>query len=433
MYGPHDYGWVRSEMHCQPKDEIGAGISGTVYRAVHPTTGQEVAIKKMDRAPLARDASALNSFQREVDMFSRLHHPNIIRLLGVQMEPACHLLIMEVAECELAEELQAGPMAEAECRFYFRQIVRAVGYCHTQGICHRDLKLENVLLMPDNVTVKVTDFGMGKNYLMHSGCKTHVVGSFAYMSPEVIAGRGEYQPSPADIWSLGVMLYAMSICQFPFGCVDPADTTTKPLEKEQRIRQKILDADSITSSPNFFGDPAAPGCISAPLQDLIRKILVVDPCRRATIDAILSHPWLVDTTGEEEYAASQHMPMGSPPMQVDLDALAAMEARATAAASAGCPGGAAAPGPGLPMPSPPVGDSARVAYGVGLSLGGQPSVEMMDVADSVAADQMVSGGWVAPQYNWDEAPAFQPQGSVDSFDFDAGHQDDFFEDSDLAF
>ena len=60
-----------------------------------------MAIKRMDRGPLARDASALNSFQREVDMFSRLHHPNIIRLLGVQMEPACHLLIMEIAECEL--------------------------------------------------------------------------------------------------------------------------------------------------------------------------------------------------------------------------------------------------------------------------------------------------------------------------------------------
>ena len=101
MYGPHDFSWVTSEKHCQAKDEIGAGSVGTVYKAVHPTTGQEIAIKRMDRAPLARDATALNGFQREVDMFSRLHHPNIIRLLGVQMEPACHLLIMEQAECEL--------------------------------------------------------------------------------------------------------------------------------------------------------------------------------------------------------------------------------------------------------------------------------------------------------------------------------------------
>ncbi len=429
MYGPRDYSWVRSEVHCQPKDEIGKGGYGTVYRAVHPTTGQEVAIKKMDRAPLARDPTAHNSFQREVDMFSRLHHPNIIRLLGVQMEPACHLLIMEFAECELAEEMEAGPMAEAECRFYFRQIVRAVGYCHTQGICHRDLKLENVLLMPDNVTVKVTDFGMGKNYLMHSGCKTQNVGSWAYMSPEVIAGRGEYQPSPADIWSLGVMLYVMTICRYPFGGLDAPDTATR-LQQEQRIRQNILDADSMTSRPDFFGDPAT---ISAPLQDLIRKILVVSPHRRATIDAILSHPWLVDTAGEEEYAASQHMPMGSPPMHVDPAVLAAMEARATAAGPAARPDGADACGPGLLMPSPPVGDSSRLDYGVGMSLGGQPSVEMMDAADPATADQMASGGWVAPEYNWDEAPDFQPQESADSFDFDSGHQDDFFEDSDMTF
>ena len=101
MHGPHDFSWVNSETHCQPKDEVGKGAVGTVYRAVHPTTGQEVAIKRMDRSPFAANSTALNGFQREVDMFSRLHHPNIIRLLGVQMEAAHHLLIMEYAECEL--------------------------------------------------------------------------------------------------------------------------------------------------------------------------------------------------------------------------------------------------------------------------------------------------------------------------------------------
>lgn len=101
MYGPHDFSWVNSEAHCQPDAEIGKGSVGTVYRAHHPTTRQPVAIKKMDRGPLARDPAALHGFQREVDMFSRLNHPNIIRLLDVRMEPSCHLLIMEEAECEL--------------------------------------------------------------------------------------------------------------------------------------------------------------------------------------------------------------------------------------------------------------------------------------------------------------------------------------------
>lgn len=101
MFGPHDYSWVTSEHHCQPHNEIGSGSAGTVYKAVHPSTGQFIAIKKMDRAPLQRNDQALHSFQREVDMFCRLNHPGIIRLLGVQMEPACHLLIMEHAECEL--------------------------------------------------------------------------------------------------------------------------------------------------------------------------------------------------------------------------------------------------------------------------------------------------------------------------------------------
>ena len=315
-----------------------------------------------------------------------------------------------------------GPMPEPECRFYFRQIVQAVGYCHTQGICHRDLKLENVLLMPDNATVKVTDFGMGKNYLMHSGCKTAEVGSCAYMSPEVWAGRGEYQPSPADVWSLGVMLYVMSLCAYPFGCLDRRSGDL--YQQEQRIRQNVLGADAITSREDFFGEP--PGRLSAPLQDLIRAMLVVDPTRRLTIDAISSHPWLVDTTGEEEYAASRRMPMGSPPMQIDAAVLAAMEAR-VAAAPAAFPGAfsahaaaAGAAGGGLPIPSPPVGGSGLVAYGVGMSMGGQPSVEMMDVSDAAA------GGWAPPQYDWDAAPAYQPQGSSESFDFDTVHQDDFF-------
>jgi len=395
--GMRDYSWVRSEL-CLPEREIGRGAGGTVFWARHPSSSQRVAIKRMDRGPLSHDPKALHSFQKEVDIFSALSHPNIIRLLDVRMsEPTCYLLVMELADCELANEMKGGPLPEAECRFYFRQIVTAVAYCHSQGICHRDLKLENVMLMEDTVTVKVTDFGMGKNYQMHSGPKTHEVGSFAYMSPEVVGGRGEYEPTPADVWSLGVMLYVMSCCKYPFGGLPAGGAGS--MADEARIRQAILSADARVQHPDFF----QPAVLSEGLQHLIRGILVGDPARRATTAQMLAHPWLQDRTGEEAFAA----PVGSLPS------------------------------------SSPQGGGGFGAGGAQMALDAEPGLAQQGagvMAAAAAGEEAVAGvtameggdSWVGAQYDWDLAPEYQS--SADSFDYggeaEGPCEDDLFDEDD---
>lgn len=142
------HAWVvaamRSPSECY---KIGDGAASQVYAVRHPETGTRVAVKRMHRGALSHDATKLHSFQKEVDLFSKLHHPNIIRLLDVCHCPDAHLLVLELAECELADELQDGPLSEVDARGYFRQVAEATQYCHNMSVCHRDLKLENVMLV----------------------------------------------------------------------------------------------------------------------------------------------------------------------------------------------------------------------------------------------------------------------------------------------
>ena len=93
------------------------------------------------------------------------------------------------------------------------QIISAVGYCHSKGVFHRDLKLENVLIVKDGGKIKIADFGMAKDCGPNSAPRTRQVGTVAYMSPEVAdASRSDaYDGSAVDVWSMGVMLYVMVV------------------------------------------------------------------------------------------------------------------------------------------------------------------------------------------------------------------------------
>ena len=115
-------------------------------------------------------------------------------------------------------------MPEPRARWIFFQIASALHYCHTQGVCHRDLKLENLLLVDqDGDLVKVTDFGLSKD-TSDSIAKTRV-GTISYMAPEVTLaggrsddpGEGAYDGAASDVWSLGVILYVLIACAYPFG------------------------------------------------------------------------------------------------------------------------------------------------------------------------------------------------------------------------
>jgi len=151
------------------------------------------------------------------------------------------------------------------CKF-MQQIISGVEYIHKVRICHRDLKPENLLLDEQN-NIKIVDFGLSNVYKENETLKT-ACGSPCYAAPEMIAGK-RYDGLNSDIWSCGIILYAMTCGYLPF-----EDPNTSKLYK------KILNCDFLI-----------PGFISKASKDLIKKVLNTDPTKRYTIAEIRAHEW----------------------------------------------------------------------------------------------------------------------------------------------
>ena len=150
------------------------------------------------------------------------------------------------------------------CRF-FHQILSGVEYLHSIKICHRDLKPEN-LLLDENMNIKIVDFGLSNTYKKPTDQLKTACGSPCYASPEMIAGK-KYIGLDTDLWSLGVITYAMTVGYLPFE--DP-DTN--------KLYKKILHLDYLV-----------PGYVEKPCKDMIRCLLVVDPQKRYKIEDIKQH------------------------------------------------------------------------------------------------------------------------------------------------
>ncbi|KAG2482599.1 hypothetical protein HYH03_018483 [Edaphochlamys debaryana] len=177
---------------------------------------------------------------------------------------------------ELFERIvNAGRFSEDEARYFFQQLISGVDYCHTSGVCHRDLKLENTLLDGNPAPrLKICDFGYSKSAFDSQPKST--VGTPAYIAPEVLQ-RKEYNGQPADVWSCGVTLYVMLVGAYPFE--DPQD----PRNFRKTI-QRIMNV-KFSFPPNL--------AISPECQDLIRSIFVANPQQRISIAQIRQHPWFL--------------------------------------------------------------------------------------------------------------------------------------------
>jgi serine/threonine protein kinase len=208
-------------------------------------------------------------------------HPNIAKLNEVLSSHSKIYLVLElVTGGELFHRLKEnGAMSESESRYYFQQIISGVSFCAKQRIAHRDLKLENILL-DEKGTVKISDFGLSglfnydpnKLQLMHTTC-----GTVNYLAPEVFGNLG-YDGHVADIWSCGVILYALLTGMLPFED-----------DLISRLIEKIVSA-------NY----EMPKTLSSEAQDLISQILNPDPRTRITIQRIKEHPWFMEGYYEPE-------------------------------------------------------------------------------------------------------------------------------------
>jgi predicted Ser/Thr protein kinase len=195
---------------------LGEGGMGVVYKGVHPTLGQLVAIKML-HPNLVKAEAIKQRFLREAQAMARLRHPNILQLFNFVENPEGCFIVMEFVEGRTFESLleEQGLIAPERAIELFLPVLSAMSYAHSQGIIHRDIKPSNIMLLNSGNVVKVMDFGTAK---MAGGPQLTAagmtLGTVVYMSPEQLMGR-DLSPQ-ADIYSLGVTLYEMTTGRLPF-------------------------------------------------------------------------------------------------------------------------------------------------------------------------------------------------------------------------
>ncbi|KAL4425747.1 hypothetical protein ABPG75_009763 [Micractinium tetrahymenae] len=267
----------------QKVQDLARGAFGFVVLALDRSTGEQVALKFIERGP-----QHINKYvEREIANHMKLRHPHIVGLREVFLTKTHLVLAMEYAAGGDLFRYAAARrgLHEDEARWFFQQLILAVDYCHRMGVTSRDIKLENTLLDGSpRPLIKLADFGFSKDANQHSA-PTSRVGTPAYLAPEVVTNEPgkSYNAEKADIWSCGVLLYVMCTDRYPFR--RPGDENLKPNQKLNAMLQRILKAD-------YTFPPDKP--LSKEVKDLISRILVPDPDKRPAIKEIQSHPWYLE-------------------------------------------------------------------------------------------------------------------------------------------
>eukprot|EP01134_Creolimax_fragrantissima_P004676 CFRG4676T1 len=248
---------------------LGTGSTGQVCLGIHMKTKEEVAVKVIPKVRFNRDRELHDKVEREIAIMKLINHPHVLSLLDVyESENNLFLVLEYVSGGELFDYLAVrGRLSESEALKFFQQLISAVEFCHLHHICHRDLKPEN-LLMDKNDNLKIADFGLAAfqantDLLLDQSC-----GTPHYASPEVIRDV-KYDGRAADVWSCGVILFALLTGHLPFD----DDNLSRLLTK---VKAGLF---------------AVPTYISKEVQFILRRILYVNPNKRFTIADIKKNKW----------------------------------------------------------------------------------------------------------------------------------------------
>ncbi|XGW13620.1 hypothetical protein V3C99_000164 [Haemonchus contortus] len=246
---------------------LGKGKFGSVFLARYKPERTIVALKVLFKEQI-RKHNVAHQVIREIEIQHHLLHPNILRLKGFFHDKQRVYIILEYAEAgELYTRLKKkGKLEEPEAARYVRQLADALAYCHGRQVIHRDIKPENILI-DGKGNLKIADFGWAV-VSAHSRRET-ICGTLDYLPPEMISGHTH--DSTVDNWAVGVLLFEMLVGRPPFEYPDQAAT----LQAIMKCRFAI---------PSF---------VSAGPTDLIRRLVVKEPCMRLSIGEILTHPWIV--------------------------------------------------------------------------------------------------------------------------------------------
>jgi len=291
--------------------KYGEGGYGATFAAQDTKAGVPAAVKVIDTRRMRIDA-----IRKECAILEGLNHANVIQQLahgiGKKSSNQQHLyfIFMELASGgELFDQVidrGANAMSEDTARNFMRQLLAGVEHCHSRGVAHRDLKLENVLLTRDG-TVKVIDFGLSHIYAKgadgefdRSTPLREMCGSKSYAAPEVLNGSG-YDGFGADVWSLGVCLFAMLSGFFPLDEASPNDWRYGKLAEQQHKGRS-------TTKSVYAWYKRSCAHLTPQVVQLLDGMLAISPELRLTMPQVLAHPWIV---GAQPAAAPASFARGS--------------------------------------------------------------------------------------------------------------------------
>ena len=250
---------------------LGIGSFAEVKLGIHKRSQKKYAIKIYDKSKFI-GVDKINTIENEISILKQLNHVNIMKLFDVIGTKNYLYLILEYIEgISLLEKIQDSPnkkIPENECKILFRQIVKAILYCQNKNICHRDIKLENILVLKDN-TIKVIDFGFAIK-CEQDEYQNLFCGTTTYMAPEIV-NKENYIPYYSDIWSLGVLLYTMLYGNFPF--------------------QGKTDEDLFNAINNIEFNFPTDDNVSKEVKLLLQKIFIFEPSKRLPLLDILLNKW----------------------------------------------------------------------------------------------------------------------------------------------
>ncbi|KAF3165685.1 hypothetical protein TWF225_008677 [Orbilia oligospora] len=257
---------------------IGKGSFGNVYLATHKlTNGSKVVLKSAQKND--------PNLAREIHHHRQLIHPHIVRLYEVVVTESLVWMVLEYCPgAELYDYLiKNGRLSTETAQKIFAQLVGAVAYVHQKNCVHRDLKLENIML-DRHENVKLCDFGFTREYERLRPLQTFC-GTVCYSAPEMVKGE-KYLGQAVDVWSLGVILYALLCGELPFDEDDETSTKLKILNEEPKYPEH-LDADAVA---------------------LIKSLLSKRPISRPTLLEILVHPFLVHYGNQQKNILAMQQP-----------------------------------------------------------------------------------------------------------------------------
>ncbi|KAJ5130124.1 uncharacterized protein N7515_006163 [Penicillium bovifimosum] len=249
---------------------IGKGSFGKVYLASHKlTNGSKVVLKSSSKED--------NNLAREIHHHRQFLHPHIARLYEVVVTENLVWLVLEYCPGDELYNylLRHGPLPVEKVKRIFTQLVGAVAYVHSKYCVHRDLKLENILL-DKNENVKLCDFGFTREYEGKASYLQTFCGTICYSAPEMLKGE-KYAGEKVDVWSLGIILYALLAGELPYDDDDDQVTKKRILSEEPIYNEKFTD------------DAKA----------LINLLLSKRPLIRPSLDEILAHPFLAEHAPEQ--------------------------------------------------------------------------------------------------------------------------------------